>query len=88
MYVHRVRHKKRFRFEEDDEEDSDGEGRDSFIPNVEFEPLRNMELIDPSLSNWVHYYLYFFHISSSTQCFDAFLLPHSVLMHFFFHTVF
>jgi len=44
-----------FKFEEDDEDDSDGEGRDSFVENVEFEPLRNQELIDPSLSNWVHH---------------------------------
>ena len=41
------------RFEEDDEDDSDGEGRDSFVENVEFEPPRVQELIDPSLSNWV-----------------------------------
>jgi len=44
-----------YKFEEDDEDDSDGEGRDSFVENVEFEPLRVQELIDPSLSNWVHH---------------------------------
>ena len=43
------------RFEEDDEDDSDGEGRDSFVENVEFEPPRVQELIDPSLSNWVRF---------------------------------
>lgn len=44
-----------YKFEEDDEDDSDGEGRDSFVENVEFEPPRVQELIDPSLSNWVHH---------------------------------
>jgi len=44
-----------FRFEEEDEDESEGEGRDSFIPNVEFEGLRTVELMDPSLSNWVHH---------------------------------
>ena len=43
------------RFEEDDDDDSDGEGRDSFIPNVEFEPLPVYELVDPSLNSWVHH---------------------------------
>jgi len=44
-----------FKFEEDDEDDSEGEGRDSFVENVEFEHLRNTELVDPALSNWVHH---------------------------------
>jgi len=44
-----------YKFEEDDDDDSDGEGRDSFIPNVEFEPLPVYELVDPSLNSWVHH---------------------------------
>ena len=43
------------RFEEDDEDESDGEGRDSYTLNVEFEPLPIYELADPTLMSWVHH---------------------------------
>lgn len=56
MISYQVFHLSRhFRFEEDDDDDSDGEGRDSFVENVEFEPLPVYELVDPSLNCWVHH---------------------------------
>lgn len=44
-----------FKFEEDDDDESDGEGRDSYTLNVEFESLPIYELVDPTLNSWVHH---------------------------------
>ncbi|PAA87543.1 hypothetical protein BOX15_Mlig010329g1 [Macrostomum lignano] len=42
-------------FDEEEEEDEEGGGRDNFVENPEFEPMPVRELIDPSLSSWVHH---------------------------------
>ncbi|PAA84117.1 hypothetical protein BOX15_Mlig022956g1 [Macrostomum lignano] len=44
-----------YMFDEEEEEDEEGGGRDNFVENPEFEPMPVRELIDPSLSSWVHH---------------------------------
>lgn len=41
--------------DEEEEEDEDGAGRENFVENSEFEGIPVRELVDPSLSNWVHH---------------------------------
>ncbi|EDV20309.1 Radial spoke head protein 4-like protein A [Trichoplax sp. H2] len=47
-----------YHFDEDEDEDEDENVRDSFIVNLEFEGLSLKELLEPSLSNWVHHVQY------------------------------
>ncbi len=42
-------------FDEEEEEEEDAEGRDSFIINPDFEGVPVRELVDSTLSNWVHH---------------------------------
>ncbi|XP_002741113.1 radial spoke head protein 4 homolog A-like [Saccoglossus kowalevskii] len=44
-----------YQFDEEEEEEEDSEGRDSFVENPDFEGIPVRELVDPSLSNWVHH---------------------------------
>lgn len=42
-----------YKFDEEEEEEEEG-GRDNYVVDDEWEPLPARELIDPTLSNWVH----------------------------------
>lgn len=44
-----------YQFDEEEEEEEEGEGRDNFVENLDFEGIPVKELVDPSLSNWVHH---------------------------------
>lgn len=44
-----------YMFEEEEEEEDEGEVRDSYMLNVDFEGISVRELADPSLHNWVHH---------------------------------
>uniref|UniRef100_A0A0B7B924 Radial spoke head protein 4 homolog A n=1 Tax=Arion vulgaris TaxID=1028688 RepID=A0A0B7B924_9EUPU len=44
-----------YQFDEEEEEEEEAEGRDHFVENIDFEGVPAKELIDPSLSNWVHH---------------------------------
>ncbi|XP_070576877.1 radial spoke head protein 6 homolog A-like [Ptychodera flava] len=44
-----------YQFDEEEEEEEDAEGRDSFVENPEWEGIPVRDLIDPTLSNWVHH---------------------------------
>lgn len=44
-----------YQFDEEDVDDEEGAVPDNFILNTEFEPISSKELIDTSLSNWVHH---------------------------------
>lgn len=44
-----------YQFDEEEEEEEEGEARDHFVTNLDFEGLPVRELIDPSMSNWVHH---------------------------------
>merc|ERR1712168_656729 len=44
-----------YHFDEEEEEEEEGEGRDNFTVNQEFEGIPARDLVDPSLSNWVHH---------------------------------
>jgi len=45
-------------FDEDEEEPEEGEIREGYIPNEEYEEMPVREMIDPSLENWVHHTLH------------------------------
>jgi len=44
-----------YSFEEDEEEEEEGDARDNFQINVDFEGTSVRELVDPGLSSWVHH---------------------------------
>ncbi|XP_076442050.1 radial spoke head protein 4 homolog A-like [Babylonia areolata] len=44
-----------YQFDEEEEEEEEGEARDHFVTNLDFEGIPVRDLIDPSLSNWVHH---------------------------------
>lgn len=44
-----------YQFDEEEEEEEEGAGRDTFVENLDFEGIPVRELIDSSLSNWVHH---------------------------------
>lgn len=44
-----------YTFDEDEEEPEDGSGRDSYIPNEEYEVKPNAELLDPEMTGWCHH---------------------------------
>lgn len=44
-----------YQFDEEEEEEEEGEARDHFVTNQDFEGIAVRELIDPSMSNWVHH---------------------------------
>ena len=44
-----------YQFDEEEEEEEEGEGRDNFVTNLDFEGIPVRDLVDPSLSNWVHH---------------------------------
>ncbi len=44
-----------YTFDEEEEEDEETEGRDNFITNLDFEGIPVRELVDSTLSNWVHH---------------------------------
>lgn len=47
-----------YQFDEEGEEEEEGVGRENFVINTEFEPIPIRDLIDTSLSNWVHHVQY------------------------------
>ncbi|XP_065065225.1 radial spoke head protein 4 homolog A-like isoform X2 [Rhopilema esculentum] len=63
-----------FIFEEDEEEEEEGQPRDSFEQNVEFEGLPLRDLVDPSMQNWIHHVQ---HILPQGRCtwYDPFQKP-------------
>ncbi|XP_064602607.1 radial spoke head protein 4 homolog A-like [Liolophura sinensis] len=44
-----------YQFDEEEEEEEEGEARDNFVENLDFEGIPVRDLIDPTLSNWVHH---------------------------------
>lgn len=44
-----------FQFDEEEEEEEEDGTRDSFVDNPDFEGIPVKDLVDPSLSNWVHH---------------------------------
>lgn len=48
-----------YQFDEEEEfDEEEGAIRDNFIENPEFEPIPVRDLIDPSMSNWIHHVLH------------------------------
>ena len=46
-----------YQFDEEEEEPEEG-GRTNFIENEEYSGLTMMELVDPTMANWVHHVQY------------------------------
>nr|XP_039262999.1 radial spoke head protein 4 homolog A-like [Styela clava] len=44
-----------YQFDDEEEEEEEGEGRTDFVENPDFEGVALRDLVDPSLSNWVHH---------------------------------
>lgn len=44
-----------YQFDDEEEEDEEGEGRTDFVENPDFEGVPLRDLVDPSLSHWVHH---------------------------------
>lgn len=44
-----------YQFDEEEEEEDEAEGRTDFVENPDFEGVALRDLVDPSLSNWVHH---------------------------------
>ena len=47
-----------YQFDEEDEDEEENENQTEFMENPDFEGIPLRELIDPSLSNWVHHVQY------------------------------
>ena len=55
MFLRQISPQGFYQFDEEEEEEEEGEGRTDFTENPDFEGLPIRELVDPSLSNWVHH---------------------------------